>query len=99
MPNEVCVFRELKIQMWSLTQCAQESGTAALYGSQFQCIFHLWPFPVGCDTHMKQTTLLDFLHVIAVNYKHLKKNKTDILLNLTNIDKYVDNDLENSHPM
>jgi len=42
--------------MWSLTQCAQESGTAVLYGSQFKCIFHLWPFPVGCDT--KHITLL-----------------------------------------
>ncbi len=30
---------------------------------------------MGFDTHMKQTTLLGFLHVIAVNYKHFfKKN-------------------------
>ncbi len=37
--------------------------------------FPLMAFPdgMGWDTHMKQTTLLDFLHVIAVNYKHLKK--------------------------
>ncbi len=29
---------------------------------------------MGFDTHMKQTTLLSFLHVIAVNYKHFLKN-------------------------
>lgn len=52
---------------------------------------------MGCDTHMRQTALLGSSMSLLSNESIFLK--TDIILNLTNIDKNVHNNLENSHPL